>query len=393
MLTDMTTRTMVLILALLATLVGVAVADGPPRPEEQVLRQVNAYRAAAGLPPVILDAKLSRGCAEHARYMALNRDTEAMAGLNAHHQRPELPGASPAGAACGVAADLFPGVSDLKTAVDAWMASLYHRRPVLTPSLAKIGVGYDPLPDGSLMAALMFVDGPSDDAEPFAVRYPADGQRDVPLEFGFEIPNPIPHNGRGGYPITVQFPAFDKVTEVTATLVDGAGHPVPFYLSDPEHPATSFGQYGVVCLIPKAPLAPSARYVATVEATWRGKPGRWQTRFATLGLRVIDPITEDALAAAVGVASLVRGTVVHAGVIGGGTRFLQLGAPKGGRYKLVSVMIPAEVWAALGGGNPLAWKGRSIAVAATPMVVGSEYLNLPISAASQVTAQATPDTP
>ena len=50
-----------------------------------------------------------------------------MAGLNAHNQRPSLPGASAAGAACAKAADLFPRVSDLGVAIDG----MYHRRPML----------------------------------------------------------------------------------------------------------------------------------------------------------------------------------------------------------------------------------------------------------------------
>jgi len=51
-----------------------------------------------------------------------------MVGLEAHKQRPNLPGATADGAACGKAADLFAGVQDLEVAVDAWMSGLYHRR-------------------------------------------------------------------------------------------------------------------------------------------------------------------------------------------------------------------------------------------------------------------------
>ena len=226
--------------------------------ELRVKRLVDRYRAAVGLPAVTLDAKLSKGCMEHAEYMRLNKDTDAMAGLNAHQQRPKLRGASAAGAACGKAADLFFGVSDLEVAVDGWMATLYHRRPILSPTLERIGVGYAKLRDGSYMAALMFVDSHSVDVTgKWPVEYPADNQSGVPLEFGSEFPNPVPGGGRAGYPITIQFPPYDKVTGVRATLVDESGKAVAFHLSDPEHPAmSSFGQWGVVCLIPKLPLAP-----------------------------------------------------------------------------------------------------------------------------------------
>src|SRR5262245_56658685 len=91
-----------------------------PRPapndaiELRVERLVDRYRAAVGLSAVTLDEKLSNGCMEHARYMRLNKDSGAMAGLNAHQQRPNLPGASAEGAACGKTADLFFGISDLE---------------------------------------------------------------------------------------------------------------------------------------------------------------------------------------------------------------------------------------------------------------------------------------
>jgi uncharacterized protein YkwD len=230
--------------------------------ELRVKRRVDLYREAVGLPPVMLDATLSKGCMEHARYMLLNKDTDAMVGLNAHNQRPRLRGASAAGAACGKAADLFFGVSDLEVAVDGWTATLYHRRPILSPTLERIGVGYAKQRDGSYMAALMFVDSHSIDVTgKWPVEYPTDNQSGVPLEFGSEFPNPVPGDARAGYPITIQFPPYDKVTGVRATLVDERGRDVPFYLSDPEHPAlTTFGQWGVVCLIPKVPLSPGSRY-------------------------------------------------------------------------------------------------------------------------------------
>src|SRR5262245_65230941 len=64
--------------------------------ELRVKRLVDRYRAQAGLLPVTLDATLSKGCMEHAEYMRLNQGSDAVAGLNAHQQRPNLRGASAA---------------------------------------------------------------------------------------------------------------------------------------------------------------------------------------------------------------------------------------------------------------------------------------------------------
>lgn len=354
-------------------------------PDQEVLQLVNQYRKTAGLAPVVLDATLSKGCREHAEYMKRNKDSPAMVGLAAHKQDPSLPGATPAGAACAKAADLFPGVSDLKTAVHGWMASLYHRRPMLSPALEKIGVGYARLPDQTFMAALMFVDAKgARTAKGWPVGYPAKDQTNVPLEFGNEIPNPIPNNGKGGYPFTLQFPPFDKVTNVSAKLVDGAGRAVPFHLSTPERPATSFGQYGVVCVIPKEPLRPATRYVATVKATWQGETRTWTWGWTTVGLRQLDASDEAAVLAALGQPSLVRGTVKYGGMMNTATAYLTLATSKGGRYEMMSVIVPVEIWKSFRRGAPDSVRGAAVEVEATPQLVQNRYLNLPIATAKQL---------
>ena len=160
-------------------------------PDEQALRLLNHYRQLSGLTPVKLDRKLSAGCMEHANYMVQNQGTDAMAGLNPHTQRSDLPGASAAGAACAKAADLYPRVSDLGVAIDAWMAGMYHRRPMLDPQLERIGVGYARLPDGMLTAALRF-ENATRKGGTWPVAYPADKQTDVPLDYGAEFPTRSP---------------------------------------------------------------------------------------------------------------------------------------------------------------------------------------------------------
>ena len=353
-------------------------------PDEHVLRLVNHYRQRAGLTPVRIDQALSAGCMEHANYMVQNQGTEAMAGLNAHTQRPGLPGASAAGAACAKAADLFPGVSNLGVAIDGWMAGLYHRRPMLDPQLERIGVGYARLPDGMLTAALRF-ENATRKRGGWPVAYPADKQADIPLDYGAEIPNPIPKHGSGGYPITLQFPPFDKVTGVSAALSDARGNQVAFFLSDPEHPATSFGQYGMICLIPKQSLQPQQSYSVRIDATWKGKPGTWKWSFSTVALRAVDAADDGAVANAINIASLVHGTVASGGKRNGETVFLQLTAAKEGRYKSLSVIVPLAVWRQIAGAaEPSAFKGKVIEVQTTPQVAGGKYVNMKISGATQL---------
>ena len=350
-----------------------------------VKRLVDRYRMAAGLPPVALDAKLSKDCRAHAEYMRLNNGSDAIAGLNAHHERPNLPGASADGATCGEAADLFFAVSDLEVAVDGWMATLYHRRPILTPTLGRIGVGYSRLADGSYMAALMFVDakGATTSAK-WPVAYPADDQSGVPLEFGSEVPNPVPGGARAGYPITIQFPPFDKLIGVRARLMDESGKDIGFYLSDPEHPASSFGQYGVVSLIPKQPLRPESRYEVRVDAMWNGKAATRRWTFTTVALHAVDAEDEDAVTRAINVASRLRGAVLNGGMMeDGDSAFLQIGMRTGRRYRMIVILIPRRVWSELGG-RPDRFLGRTVEVDGTPQLFNGAYIDIPITIAGQL---------
>ncbi|MFN0245322.1 MAG: CAP domain-containing protein [Kofleriaceae bacterium] len=379
--------------ALLVVLVTSRVVVASP-PETQALERVNQHRVAAGLTVVRVDPVLSKGCMEHARYMLLNKGTDAMVGLEAHKQRPDLPGATPAGAKCGKAADLFPGVSDLATAIDGWMAGIYHRRPMMDPGLKTIGIGYAALPDGSLMAALMF--GESKDSTEWPVAYPAKDQKDVPLEYANEVPNPIPNNGTGGYPITLQFPPFDKVTGVRASLVEATkkSTKIPIHLSDPERPATSFGQYGVISVIPKKVLAPDRTYAVTIEATWKGARKTWSWSFTTLSLRRIDASDDVAMAGAIGVPSLVRGTVAYGGEMNTQTVFLKVGESTRGVYEMLSVLIPRAVWTEIAGtAEPASWKGATLEVSASPQLVKGKFMNLTIADASQLRVIARPPRP
>jgi hypothetical protein len=350
---------------------------------------VNRVRAAAGLRSVELDPALSAGCDKHTEYLVLNAGNhEALDGLRSHHEHPDLPGASPEGAACGEAADLAFEQAHVASPVEGgWVAGIYHRRPMLDPTLETIGVGYSKLPDGHYDVALRF--GKFDAHRgAWPVRYPADHQTGVPFDFIGETPNPAPAMP-AGYPITLQFPPFDKVTHVSATLTDDSGHAIAAYVSDPEHPATSFPQLGIVSLIAKHPLAPDTTYLVTIDATWRGKRDTWKWQFKTLGLRQLDASDQDAVAAAAGVPSRVHGTVTQAGTIDHGrTVYLQLGKGK----RMLSVIMPLSVWRQLAGdAEPARWMGRTVDVQARPQPIGRKFINFTIVAADQLSVSPSPE--
>lgn len=107
---------------------------------ELVLRQINSVRAVAKLAAVTLDETLSRGCQAHAEYLARNLEHPKAQGLGVHEEDPALPGATKEGAAAGTAS-VIAVLPDPRDAVDGWIATLYHRIPLLDPRVKRIGFG------------------------------------------------------------------------------------------------------------------------------------------------------------------------------------------------------------------------------------------------------------
>jgi uncharacterized protein YkwD len=118
-------------------------SDGSARQAEiaaAALRRLNECRRLAGLRPVRLDPELSSGCLAHARYVARNEGRRELQGLGIHNEDPSLPGHTPEGARAGKAAVIAVMASPLD-AIDSWVATLYHRVPLLNPDLERVGFG------------------------------------------------------------------------------------------------------------------------------------------------------------------------------------------------------------------------------------------------------------
>ena len=141
----------------------------------------------------------------------------------------------------------------------------------------------------------------------------------------------------------------------------------------------------MICLIPKQSLQPQHAYSVRIDATWKGKPGSWKWSFSTVSLRGIEASDDRAVAGAINIASLVHGTVAYGGMRNSETVFLQLAAGEGSRYKMLSVIIPIAVWRQIAGtAEPGSFKGKIIEVQTTPQVAGGKYVNMRISAATQL---------
>ena len=141
----------------------------------------------------------------------------------------------------------------------------------------------------------------------------------------------------------------------------------------------------MICLIPKQSLQAQHAYSVRIDAIWKGKPGTWKWSFSTVSLREIEASDDRAVASAINIASLVHGTVAYGGMRNRETVVLQLAAGKGSRYKVLSVIVPIAVWRQIAGSaEPGSFKGKIIEVQTTPQVAGGEYVNMRISAATQL---------
>lgn len=249
--------------------------DLPLTPEETILKRLNQIRASCGLPEVVLDPALSKGCKAHAEYLVKNDDQRRASGLSAHDEDPTLPGYTPEGAKAGKSSDI--GYRPPEEATDDWNDTLYHRIPLLQPTLKRVGAAHALGGKSGNVCLLELVSGVEGKCDPkFAtVAYPPDGAKGIGTAFGLENPNPVPEGIKAGYPITLTFFDGSKVTEVVASLREGPppktkkeklGAEVECFVSTPEKPATSRTQSNTVCLIPKAPLAAATTYTVVVGA-------------------------------------------------------------------------------------------------------------------------------
>ncbi len=251
--------------------------DANPETPGKILARLNDHRRLAGLAPVALDADLSKGCRAHAHYLARNADHASTERLGVHEETPKLPGYSDEGRQAGKASVITLGHVDPLGAVDGWMATFYHRVPLLAPGLKRIGFGHT-RHGGGWITVLDTSRGRERGAAADVVLYPAPGQKGVPLAFpSDEEPNPIPEDrtGRAGYPVTATFPAGSKVTGARFTLEDASGREVPVWFSSPEKPANprhARQQGTTVCLIAKKPLRPATAYTVRGAGAMDGRP-------------------------------------------------------------------------------------------------------------------------
>ncbi|HZE98679.1 MAG TPA: CAP domain-containing protein [Planctomycetota bacterium] len=240
---------------------------------DAVVERINLHRRAAGLDLVVSDSALTKGCTAHAAYLVRNVDHPSAQGLGLHDEDATLPGYTKDGERAGKASVIFLG-KEGTDAVEGWMGSLLHRIPLLQSRMKKVGYGVARGGPASVTVVLDATNGMGAGRDAPVVLYPADGQKDVPLLFSPEIPDPIPDSPdkKAGYPVTAIFSEGALVKDVKASLKDGDGQEVAVWLSSPEKPAAADYQRNTVGLISREALKPSTTYTVSIAARVTGKP-------------------------------------------------------------------------------------------------------------------------
>jgi hypothetical protein len=222
---------------------------------------VNAARRAGGLGPVALDLELSRGCFAHARYLVLNAGHPSTQGLGMHNEEAKLPGHTPEGQRAGRDSVIASGVPP-SASVEDWIASLYHRVPLLSPDLGRIGFGFTRGGPHGWISVLNVKAGRG--REP-ALLFPGDGEKDVPLHLHADAKTlaavPEAKGRRAGFPITATFRAGRALERVEVELSTEQGKQVPFWMV-----TRSRGGAQTVCVVARDPLRPATRYTVKISA-------------------------------------------------------------------------------------------------------------------------------
>jgi uncharacterized protein YkwD len=271
--------------------------------ESEGLGRLNAYRALAELAAVEIDTALSEACRGHVQY--LSWEAARQGGDRCFLAHDETNTANPyysqqrAAAGMGALLACVPAASGgLSTAraVDRWIGSLYHRIPLLAPTLRRVGIAQD-----SGYVCLHYSDGTEPISETQLVVWPPEGTREIPLGFpGRENPCPTtPDDPRAtaaeqcpesGFIITATWfgPAADEgFSEVIRAQVqlDATRSSVPLLAwyadglpgQDPAHGLIR----RTVALVPSDPLVASTQLRATVRAVIDGREVARAWSFAT----------------------------------------------------------------------------------------------------------------
>ncbi|WP_310831382.1 CAP domain-containing protein [Paenibacillus pedocola] len=200
------------------------------------LNFLNEVRTRAGVPPVKLNAAITKAAIAHAEFY--NANQADLPGLSAHSEIAGKPGytgksslermkaAGWVSGSLGYASGevMHFGQNSSVAAIQSWLNTAYHRSIILDPSYTEIGIG---LAQGT---TVLDAGGPGKSQQVGITVYPYDQQTGVPVGFyGGEIPDPLSQFAaeHSGYIISAN--TVKNMTSHTAVITDEKGTEIPFY--------------------------------------------------------------------------------------------------------------------------------------------------------------------
>lgn len=312
--------------------------EPPPTDVTDALERLNFWRAQLGLAAVTEDSTLTAGCVAHLDYLQAYAAAHGGRPYLSHEEDTSLPYSSPEGAAAGINSVLSYGEMNGAQAVDGWLATLYHRLPLVHPGLNRVGVAFE-----AGYACIEFRTGTDAGvAAPHPILWPvADSIYTDPVFGGYESPCPTVEDPLAGgdcpmgaaiASVSLQGHTFSDV-EGTVTRIDTM-EPVPlihvFFDGGPT-PHEQMGYLeGSIALVPEpGTMLARATYEVSIQMNMDGAATNLRWRFSvgsidqTLGCDLFGPQGSFAQAIDVTNASfngrvcdasdfyLIRGTDLH----------------------------------------------------------------------------------
>lgn len=245
-----------------------ALPEAPPE-ARRAQAQLNKIRQGVGLQPLALQDALGAAAQSHADY--LHQHVEQYS-LNGHGEEAGRPGFT--GTNVGARAAYWgwtQGASEVvavsgraEEALADWIATLYHRIPLLHPDTVAMGYGWAGADRSgkNVLVSSKSLSGAK------TVAYPAAGARTVPPEWnGLETPDPLAlyglaDSGPVGYPITLTFggPVIDL--RLTAAQLTGPAGDLELLSYDP---AFDPNLSDAVAIIPRQPLQPETTHTVLLK--------------------------------------------------------------------------------------------------------------------------------
>jgi uncharacterized protein YkwD len=253
------------------------------------LAELNKLRANVGVAPVKADQALSKAAQSHADFYVAHIDAYKKKGLNPHFEDKSF-GAGFTGKSLGerVKAAGYSGPpgpevmafsGSAKGAIDGWLATVYHRLPLIDPRSAKIG--YGSAKSAKARTEVMEFGRGATGKAPIVV-YPWPGQTGVPKSWSGNE-GPQPPKPKTGYPsgpvISARFTDGAKILDHQLIDEDGAKLDHVWLTKASDKTLASFDSKTVV-MYANDPL-PSGTFTVRIDVESGSTSKRLQWSFST----------------------------------------------------------------------------------------------------------------